>query len=135
MAAAGICGAFDHIGAVRGRSPDPAEHLRAGGRGDRTCPFIVGFDPPPISISAAFVPFLSRNYNSGKLHRRPFYDAHAQEKDHLERTKSGRSTDTPSRKRETEMSKTDTRRRLALLFLFVFVDVLGFSLILPLLPY
>jgi DHA1 family tetracycline resistance protein-like MFS transporter len=33
------------------------------------------------------------------------------------------------------MSKTDTQRRLALLFLFVFVDVLGFSLILPLLPY
>ena len=33
------------------------------------------------------------------------------------------------------MSKMDTRRRLALLFLFVFIDVLGFSLILPLLPY
>jgi DHA1 family tetracycline resistance protein-like MFS transporter len=33
------------------------------------------------------------------------------------------------------MGKTDTQRRLALLFVFVFVDVLGFSLILPLLPY
>jgi DHA1 family tetracycline resistance protein-like MFS transporter len=29
----------------------------------------------------------------------------------------------------------DVRRRLALLFVFVFIDVLGFSLILPLLPY
>ena len=33
------------------------------------------------------------------------------------------------------MKGMDVRRRLALLFAFVFVDVLGFSLILPLLPY
>ena len=33
------------------------------------------------------------------------------------------------------MDEREMRRRLALLFLFVFVDVLGFSLILPLLPF
>jgi DHA1 family tetracycline resistance protein-like MFS transporter len=36
---------------------------------------------------------------------------------------------------ENGMDGADVRRRLALLFAFVFIDVLGFSLILPLLPY